>query len=100
MSTELTTSEGEWHIKERANGPSRLLGVLAKRTGRSKRSCRARGGRYCFQQEQDYQTRTLQHTLEPTEALKGLQTSDPGPRLRLHVHTDHIQDGRRGKAYL
>ena len=32
---------------------------------RSKRSCRARGGRRCFQQEKDYQTRTLQQALEP-----------------------------------
>ena len=48
----------EWRIKEGANGPSSLLGVLEKRTGQSKRLCRARGGRRCCQQEQDYQTTT------------------------------------------
>ena len=90
----------EWRNKEGANGPSRLLGILAKEQDGVKDRVDHVEGRCCFQQEQAYQTKTLQHALEPTEALKGLQTSDPGPWLCLHVHTDHIQDGRQGKAYL
>ena len=66
LSTELTASQEENGVlKRELMALQNSLEFFAKRTGRSKRSCRARGGRRCFKQEQDYQTRTLQQALEP-----------------------------------